>query len=194
MVSRIIDPLGVWLSRRGVTANAVTLFGTAGAIGATLWFFPRGQLLAGTLIVTFFVVFDLLDGALARASGSTSFGAVLDASCDRIVDGVLFSATVWWSLVVAGELGTAIAVLVCLVSGQVISYIKAKAEAAGLAADGAIAERAERLLLLLFGTGLQGLGVPSAVAVFTWLLAVLSLITVMQRLIAARQSFARQNE
>ncbi|MEO6090752.1 MAG: CDP-alcohol phosphatidyltransferase family protein, partial [Umezawaea sp.] len=69
-VSRVTDPIGAWLVRRGLTPNSVTVLGTIGTVAATLWFFPRGQLFVGTLAVTAFVLFDLLDGAMARAQGS----------------------------------------------------------------------------------------------------------------------------
>ncbi len=66
-VARVTDPIGAWLLARGVTPDAVTVVGTVGTVASALWFFPRGQLFAGTMAVTFFVLFDLLDGAVARA-------------------------------------------------------------------------------------------------------------------------------
>jgi CDP-diacylglycerol--glycerol-3-phosphate 3-phosphatidyltransferase len=184
-VSRVTDPIGAWLVRRGLSPNAVTVVGTTGTVAGALWFFPRGQLFVGTLVVTLFVLFDLLDGAMARARGrGTRFGAVLDSTCDRIADGALFGAITWWCFVPAGNRWLGVAALVCLVAAQVISYVKARAEASGLEADGGLMERAERTLLALVGTGLQGLGVPHAVAVALWSLAVLAVVTVVQRLVA----------
>jgi CDP-diacylglycerol--glycerol-3-phosphate 3-phosphatidyltransferase len=188
-VSRVTDPIGAWLLRCGLTPNAVTVMGTAGTVAGALWFFPRGQLIAGSVVVTAFLLFDLLDGAIARAMGNgTRFGAVLDATCDRIADGALFGALTWWSLVVAGNRSLAVAALVCLVSAQVISYVKARAEANGLSAEGGLVERADRFVLALVGTALQGLGVPHAVEVALWLLAVLGVITVTQRIVAVYRS------
>lgn len=162
-VSRVTDPVGSWLLRRGLTPNAITVFGTAGTVLSALWFFPRGQLLVGTLVVTVFTLFDLIDGAMARAQGNgTRFGAVLDASCDRIADGALFAAIAWWAFVEAHDRALGAAALLCLVTAQVISYVKARAEATGLSADGGLVERAERLILALVGTGLTGLDVPYA--------------------------------
>jgi hypothetical protein len=71
---------------------------------------------------------------------STPFGAVLDSVCDRIADGVLFAAIAWWCLA-SGQEALGVAALVCLVAGQVISYVKARAEGAGLTADGGLVER-----------------------------------------------------
>ncbi|GAA3430923.1 phosphatidylinositol phosphate synthase [Kutzneria kofuensis] len=192
-VSRVTDPVGTWLLRRGVTPNAVTIIGTAGTVLGALWFLPRGQLFAGTLVITFFVLFDLLDGAVARASGAgTRFGAVLDASCDRIADGALFASIAWWCLIVADDRPAGAAALVALVGAQVISYVKARAEATGLTADGGLVERAERMILALVGTGLTGLGVPYALDVALWVLALLAVITVAQRIVAVHRSAKEQ--
>lgn len=188
-ISRATDPIGAWLVRRGVAPNVVTVIGTAGAVFGSLWFFPRGQLLAGTFVVWGFAMLDLIDGAMARAKGNgTPFGAVLDASCDRIADGAMLAGVTWWCFVVADNHATAAAALICLVSAQVISYVKARAEASGLAADGGLVERAERIILTLVGTGMQGFGVPYAVDVALWLLAALSVVTVVQRFLAVSRS------
>jgi CDP-diacylglycerol--glycerol-3-phosphate 3-phosphatidyltransferase len=188
-VSRVADPIGALLVRAGITPNAMTVVGTVGTVAAALWFFPHDQLLAGTLVVTAFLMFDLLDGSMARTSGKvTRYGTVLDASCDRIADGVLFGCIAWWSFVVANDEVTGAAALICLVSAQVISYIKARAEAAGLRADGGLVERAERFIIALIGTGLQGLHVPYTVSITLWLLVALALITVAQRLHSVYQS------
>ena len=99
-VGRITGPVGRWLVARGVAPDAVTVAGTVGTAAAAVWFIPRGQLFLGALLVTVFVLFDMIDGAMARARGfSTPFGAVLDSACDRIADGALFAAIAWWCLV-----------------------------------------------------------------------------------------------
>jgi phosphatidylinositol phosphate synthase len=188
-VSRVTDPIGAWLVRIGLTPNAMTVIGTLGAVGGAIWFFPRGELLTGTFVVWGFAMLDLLDGAMARARGNgTKFGGVLDSSCDRIADGVLGASVVWWCAIVAQNATLTAAGLICLVSGQVISYIKARAEASGLHADVGIVERAERLIITLVGTGLLGFGVPYALHVALWLLAVLSVVTVFQRIVAVWHS------
>jgi CDP-diacylglycerol--glycerol-3-phosphate 3-phosphatidyltransferase len=193
-VNRVSEPLGRSLLGAGITPDAVTVVGTVGAVAGAVWFFPRDQLFVGTLVITLFVLFDLVDGAMARARGhGTPFGAVLDSTCDRLADGALFAAIAWWCLGVGDNRLLAVAALVCLVSGQLVSYIKARAEGLGLSAEGGLVERAERLLLALFGTGLQGLGVPHALEVALWLLAVGSLWTVGQRIGSVyRSAQARQ--
>ena len=179
------DPVGAWLLRHGLTPNVVTVVGTVGSVVSALWFFPRGHLFYGTVVVAVFLLFDLLDGAVARADGHpTNFGGVLDASCDRIVDGALFGSLVWWALVFDDHHVRGMGLLVCMVAAQVISYIKARAEANGLGADGGLAERAERFVVVLVGTGLHGLGVPYVLDVAIWALVLISAITIAQRFLA----------
>ncbi|HEY3754312.1 MAG TPA: CDP-alcohol phosphatidyltransferase family protein [Pseudonocardiaceae bacterium] len=188
-VSRVTDPVGAWLVRAGLTPNAMTVIGTVGASVCALVFFPLDHLFVGSFLVTIFVLFDLLDGSMARTSGQvTRFGTVLDASCDRIVDGILFGSIAWWALVVAHDRLAGAAALVSLVAAQVISYIKARAEAAGLKGDGGLVERAERFIIALVGTGVHGLGVPYIATIALLLLAVLAVITVAQRLISVYRS------
>lgn len=188
-VDRVTGPVGRWLVGHGVAPDVVTVVGTVGTVAAAVWFLPRDQLFVGTLVITVFVLFDLIDGAMARAKGTTSpFGAVLDSTCDRIADGALFAALTWWCLGVGEQRGLGVAALVCLVAGQLVSYIKARAEGVGLTADGGLVERAERLIIALVGTGLEGLGVPNALTVALWLLAAASVWTVGQRIVAVHRS------
>jgi CDP-diacylglycerol--glycerol-3-phosphate 3-phosphatidyltransferase len=184
----VVEPTARWLLRRGVTPDAVTVVGTVGAVAGAVVLVPTGHLFAGTLVVWFFVVMDMLDGAMARQRGiSSPLGGVLDSVCDRISDGALFAAISWWAGANDRPLLSALA-LFCLVAGQIVSYVKARAEAAGLRADGGLLERTERLVIGLVGLGLAGLGVPYALDVALWLLAVGSLVTVAQRLVAVTRS------
>jgi CDP-diacylglycerol--glycerol-3-phosphate 3-phosphatidyltransferase len=187
-VSRVTDPVGAWLVRSGLSPNAMTVIGTAGAVAGSLWLFPTGHLLAGTFVVWGFTMLDLLDGAMARAKGGgTRFGTVLDATCDRITDGALLAGIAWY-LFVSGNRPLAAAALTCLVLAQVTSYIKARAEATGLAANVGLVERAERLIITLVGAGLTGFGLRYALDVALWVLTGLSLVTVVQRMIAVWRS------
>ncbi len=193
-VSRVTDPVGAWLVRSGLSPNAMTAIGTVGAVGGALWLFPTGQLLAGTFVVWGFAMFDLLDGAMARARGhGTKFGTVLDATCDRIADGALLAGITWFAFAV-DNLPMAAAALICLVLAQVTSYVKARAEATGLTANVGLVERAERLIITLVGAGLSGFGVPYALDVALWLLVGLSVITVVQRMIAVWRSASEMTE
>ncbi|NMI02262.1 phosphatidylinositol phosphate synthase [Pseudonocardia acidicola] len=188
-VNRVTDPIGRWLVGCGIAPDVVTVVGTAGTVAAALWFLPRGQLIIAPWVITVFVLFDLLDGAMARARGrGTPFGAVLDSTCDRLADGALFAGLAWWALGVGQQRLVGLAALICLVAGQIVSYVKARAEAEGLSADGGLVERAERLIIALLGTFLQGIGVPYALAVGLWLLAAASVWTVGQRIVTVYRS------
>ncbi len=144
------------------------------------------------MVITFFVLFDTVDGAMARESGGgTRFGAVLDATCDRISDGAVFCGLAWWATFGLHSPSLVVATLICLVTSQVISYIKARAEASGLRGDGGFIERPERLIIVLVGAGLSDLPVfplPWALPVAMWLLAAASMITCAQRLHTVRHS------
>lgn len=123
------------------------------------------------------------DGPGAR--GGTRFGAVLDATCDRISDGAVFCGLLWWIAFHMRDRPLVIATLICLVTSQVISYIKARAEASGLRGDGGFIERPERLIIVLTGAGVSDFPFvpwPPALSVGMWLLAVASVITCVQRL------------
>ena len=190
-VAKALQPLGERLARAGVSADAVTLLGTVGAVAAAVVFLGRGQFFVGTLVITVFVLFDLVDGALARARGRSSpFGAVLDSTCDRIADAAIFGALAWWYAGSGDSQPLFLAALLCLALGALTSYIKARAEGAGLRCDVGVAERAERLIVVLVGTGLQGLGVPFAFAAALWLLVAATAVTVVQRLVEVRRQAA----
>jgi len=193
-VSRALTPLGSSLARAGLTPDAITVVGTVGAVAASVAFFANGWWFTGTMVITFFVLLDLVDGAVARAGGRGSvFGAVLDSTCDRIADAAIFGA-IGWYFAIHGQRWMLLAALLCLTLGSFTSYIRARAEAAALNATVGIAERAERLIFVLAGTGLTGLGVPFVLAVALWLLVAASTITVYQRLAAVRaQSKALQS-
>ena len=191
-ISRSLQPAGRWLVRRGVHPDAMTLFGTTASTVSALLLIPTGHLFAASTIVWGFVMLDVLDGAMARARGVTSpFGGVLDSVGDRVVDGAIFAGIAWWAWTVDRPV-VAVLALTCLVTGQVISYIKARAEASGLQGDGGLIERAERLILGLTGCGLTGLGLSWALDAAIWLLTVGSVITVGQRIAAVWRSAREQ--
>src|ERR1700751_1838757 len=190
--ARLTTPTARALLRVGLTPDAVTILGTVVAVAGALTLFPMGKLFARPVVVCFFVLFDMLDGAMARErGGGTRFGAVLDATCDRISDGAVFCGLLWWIAFGMHDKLLAAATLICLVTSQVISYLKARAEASGLRGDGGIIERPERLIIVLVGAGLSdlpGYRLPWALPVAMWLLAAASLITCAQRLHTARIS------
>lgn len=191
-IKGVVEPTAAWLVRRGVHPDAVTIFGTVASTASALLLIPTGHLFAASLVVWAFVMLDALDGAMARARGVNSpFGGVLDSVGDRLVDGAIFAAITWWAFTSDRPLLAGLA-LACLVTGQLISYIKARAEAAGLRADGGLVERTERLILGLAGVGLTGLGVPYALDIALWLLTIGSVITIGQRVLSVWRSAREQ--
>lgn len=188
------DPVGRSLVRAGISADAVTLLGTAGVVAGAVIFAARGQLVAATIVITLCALLDVLDGAMARARGAPSrYGALLDSVMDRVADGAIFGCLAWW-LATSGQRTLAAVTLVCLVGGQVVSYVKARAEGLGFRCDVGIAERMERLILLGIGALLTGFGLDWGLAAALWLLLALTLITVVQRIVHVRRQEPARSE
>lgn len=186
--ARLLAPLVAILLRLGVSPDLVTVSGTVGVVLSALLCFPQGWLWQGSLIVTVFVLFDMLDGQMAKVSGrTTNWGAFLDSTSDRLGDAAVFGgvllyftyqrdSTLWGAVALAG-----------LVFGQWTSYVKARAESLGFTCSGGLAARADRLVIILLGTLLAGLGVPYVLEVAVAVLAVTSMITVVQRIAQVRR-------
>ena len=181
-VTKIITPLCRSLLRFGITANAMTVIGSLGTIAASITFFAHGHFFIGTIFITLVVLTDLLDGTLARLSarGPSAWGALLDSTLDRLGDSVIIGSLLFWLIAQSDRLVPL--ALISLVSGGLVSYVKARAESLDIPCNGGIAERTERLVILLVATGLHGLGVHFILAIGLWTLAILSTATVLQRL------------
>ncbi|GLX09132.1 MULTISPECIES: phosphatidylinositol phosphate synthase [Microbispora] len=193
-VTRVMTPLGRALARWGISPDVITTIGTLGVVVSALVFYPLGHLFAGTLVITFFVLADLLDGVLARMTGKGStWGAFLDSTLDRLGDASIFSGLIlYFVLKDEPEIVLATVALFCLVAGALVSYAKARAEGLGMTANVGIAERGERLVVVLVAAGLSGLGVPYVLAAGLWLLAAASAVTVVQRMVHVyRQAVVR---
>ena len=96
--AKLSGPVAKGALKVGLTPDSVTILGTAGSVLGALTLFPIGQLWWGAFTVFVFVLADMLDGAMARElGGGTRFGAVLDATCDRISDGAIFCGLLWWA-------------------------------------------------------------------------------------------------
>lgn len=180
-VTRLITPLARLMMRVGITANGITVVGAVGSWVASFLFFTNGNFFVGTLVIALFLLSDLFDGTIARLSGSngTRFGALLDSTLDRISDAVVIIALIFWS--VENEQDWLVPLIASLLLGFLISYIKARAEGLGIPCEVGVAERAERLIVLLTVTGLYGLGVTTAMDVGLWFLVAINAVTVAQR-------------
>lgn len=185
-VTRVINPIARGVLGLGVTPNAVTFIGALGLVTSALYFYPKGDFFIGTLVISFFALSDLFDGAMARIShkGVSAWGGFLDSTIDRITDSaILVGLTLY--LVDADDPLTAV-VIGALVFGSLVPYIRAKAESMQIACSGGIAERTERLIISLTAIGLEGLGVPFALAIGIWLLLILAVVTVIQRILIVK--------
>jgi CDP-diacylglycerol---glycerol-3-phosphate 3-phosphatidyltransferase len=186
--AKLLGPLVRGMLRMGISPDLVTVLGTVGVVLAALVCFPQGWLWQGVLVVTVFVLSDMLDGQMAKVSGKASaWGAFLDSTSDRLGDAAVFGgillyftyqrdSTLWAAVALAG-----------LVFGQWTSYVKARAESLGFSCSGGLAARADRLVIILVGTLVAGLGVPYVLEVAVSLLAVASMITVFQRIAQVRR-------
>ena len=187
-VTRVITPVASFALRCGITPNAVTWVGAIGVVVSAMYFYPRGDFFIGTVIICLLALSDLFDGTMARISqaGSSKWGGFLDSTIDRITDSaILIGVTIY---LINQDDSLSIVVLVTLVSGMLVPYIRAKAESFGIACSGGIAERTERLIISLTAVGLEGLGVPYVLAAGMWLLAILGIFTVIQRMLIVKRA------
>jgi CDP-diacylglycerol--glycerol-3-phosphate 3-phosphatidyltransferase len=187
-VTRAITPVASVALRLGITANAVTWTGAIVVVGSALYFYPNGQFLTGTLIICVMALSDLFDGTMARISqkGSSKWGGFLDSTIDRITDSAILVGVCIYLINHNDQL--AIVVMVTLVTGMLVPYIRAKAEIFGIECSGGVAERTERLIISLAAIGFEGLGVPYILAIGMWLLAVLGSYTVIQRMLIVKRA------
>src|SRR5256884_3268355 len=180
-LTRVFDPMARALLRVGVSPDAVTVAGTFGVIIGAVGFAARGQLVPAVVIVTLCAFTDMLDGSMARQSGRVGrFGAFLDSTMDRVADGAVFGAVAYW-LGTQGRHWAAAAALICLVTGQIVSYAKARAEGLGMTANVGVAERFERLLLVGLGGLAGGFGLRDGLDGAPWGVAGLSGVTIGPR-------------
>ena len=152
-VSRVIEPFARAAARAGVTPNAVTIVGTIGTASAAVYFYPRGDLFIGTLLICLFALSDLFDGAIARISesGASTWGGFLDSTCDRLTDASILGSLAVYCIIEDNRLAPL--AIGSLVAGFLVPYIRAKSESYGIPCTVGIAERTERLILALTAIG-----------------------------------------
>jgi CDP-diacylglycerol--glycerol-3-phosphate 3-phosphatidyltransferase len=193
--ARLLDPLGQALLRAGISPNSVTVLGTAGVVAGAIFYAAHGRWIAATVVITLCALTDVMDGAMARSIASTRgtasrFGALLDSTMDRVADGAVFSGIIWF-YAFQGDRPTVLAALICLVSGQVVSYVKARAEGLGMSCQVGLVERAERLIIIGVGGLISGFGASWGLPVALWIVAIGSIFTVVQRMVhVSRQESA----
>ena len=187
-VTRLITPVAKFALRIGITPNAVTWVGAVGVVISALYFYPRGEFFLGTAVIFVFALSDLFDGTMARISqtGASTWGSFLDSTIDRVTDSaILVGITIYLT---QDNDALSYVALVSLVTGMLVPYIRAKAESFQIACSGGIAERTERLMISMTAIALDGLGLPYVLAFGVWLLAILGITTVVQRMLIVKRA------
>ncbi len=176
-IEKAVKPIGDRLRRTRLTPDHLTVAGLVVAAGAAVAI-GAGWFALGLLLVVLAALPDLLDGALAKASNTSSQrGAFFDSVIDRVTDAFLFGGVAWYFASEKSPHLTILPMAVALMSG-VISYQRAKAESLGLSAKGGLMERAERIILLCLG-----LLFPVALVPIMWIMLALVTLTAVQRFV-----------
>lgn len=176
IASRITDPIVGILSRSRIKPNALTFINLALNIVAAYVIASSHFILGGVLVLAS-GLFDLLDGALARLTGqTTSFGAILDSTVDRISEAAVLCGLLIWYIPKEAKIEIVL-IFAVLIGSFLISYIRARAEGLGLQCQVGLFTRAERVIVLSIGL------LVNQVFIALCVLAVFSYITVVQRLL-----------
>ena len=187
---RLIEPIAQLCVKLGLTANTLTVIGAIGTVLVAFAAGLTGWLFAGAFLLTLLVLFDSLDGSVAKLQGGgTRFGAFLDSSLDRIADWAVIVAviiycirldnaeTLWPQLCIWSS-------LVAIMTSFVTSYVRARGQSIGVDPKLGVATRADRLTIILVAMAVTGLGAPVIVlSLGMVLLAILGVITVIQRIV-----------
>jgi CDP-diacylglycerol--glycerol-3-phosphate 3-phosphatidyltransferase len=181
----ILDPIGAFLNRIGVTPNMMTMLGLIGnMVGA--WFLSQGNMVLGGVFVLICTPFDALDGTMARLRGEANeFGAFVDSVTDRyselfILGGLLYYFTTHNDPV------TTIVVYTAAAGSVLVSYVKARADSLKFDANVGILTRMERYLVI------APLLLINQPVIAVWIVAVLANITALQRFWKVRQQSRKQ--
>ena len=176
-IDRAVKPIGNVLRKTGLTPDHLTIIGLVVAVGAAVAI-GFGELRLGLLLVICAALPDLFDGALAKASNSSSQrGAYFDSVVDRVTDATIFGGVAWY-LASNDSPHMSILPFAVMAVSSLISYQRAKAESLGLEAKGGLMERAERIVLLCLGLLFDVLLIP-----ILWVMLVLTCVTAVQRFV-----------
>jgi CDP-diacylglycerol--glycerol-3-phosphate 3-phosphatidyltransferase len=176
-VDKGVSPIGTALKRTGLSPDHLTVIGLVLALPAALAI-ANGRLILGLVLVIAAALPDLLDGALAKASGRASArGAFFDSVADRVTDALVLGGVAWY-LQARHHGQAAMLPFAVLGASMLISYERAKAESLGFTAKGGLMERAERIILICTGLAFSVVLVP-----ILWVMLTLALITAGQRFV-----------
>jgi phosphatidylglycerophosphate synthase len=190
--AKSIDPIAKIFLKAGITPDAVTVFGAFAASAISVIFISQGEFLLGGILLSLVGVSDLLDGTMARLSQSSGpWGAFLDSSLDRIVDGFVYGSIIFWIADQANLNATLLwAGIVGLIAAQITSYTRARWESVGVQGKVGLIERSERMIVICAALILTGLGLD----IFNfaiYALAIASTFTVLQRILFVRKQLKK---
>ena len=208
---RVIDPVAKLLVRLGVSANAVTVVGTLAVVVISFVTAFTGQLFAGAILLTIFVLADGLDGSVAAlTTGGTKFGAFLDSTLDRIADWSLFMAVficLWrannksvcmWIPSVIGMLLKYAGLFTCMIAlmaAFVTSYTRARGRSISVDPKSGLITRADRVAIILVAIGLSGITNQLFwLSCAMILLSIGGIVTVIQRILEVKQGLQQKDK
>ncbi len=186
-----LAPIVNVLAATGATPNSVTVAGLVIVLAASILIWQHA-LLAGAVFLAIGAALDGVDGGLARAQGGgTAFGGFLDSTLDRTAEAIVYLGITAYYLGAASQPFAPVMLAGLALSGSfLVSYSRARAEAAGFAASNGLAPRTERLILIVLGLAITGLGYSFALPIAMGLIAVLAWVTVAQRIWNVHQQAA----
>jgi CDP-diacylglycerol--glycerol-3-phosphate 3-phosphatidyltransferase len=185
------QPVARLFARLGLTPNLVTLIGLVIA-GSGAYMIAIGQWWGAGLIVLFAGVFDMFDGALARATGKASdFGALLDSTIDRVSEAVVLLGLLAYYLSTDDDLGS-ILVYVALVGSIMVSYMRARSEGLGIECKVGVMTRPERVAAVGIGL-IVGHWLPIVVLVVLGAIGTLTTVTAIHRLVHTSRMIANED-
>lgn len=169
------------LLRLGISPNLLTIVGLL-VSGVGAYFIGAAQWWIGGLVVLFAGIFDLFDGALARAANSESrFGALLDSTVDRVAEAVVLLGLLWYYLSTDNDVGS-ILVYVAIIGSIMVSYLRARSEGLGIECKVGVMTRPERVAVVGFGL-IVGHWEPRVMLLVLGVIAVLTGFTAVHRLV-----------
>src|ERR1700676_2859863 len=184
-VDKGVGPLGAALGRTRLSPDHLTAFGLVLAVPAAVAV-ATGHLGLGLVLLIASALPDLLDGALAKASGRASVrGAFFDSVADRVTDSLMLGGVAWY-LQSRHHGHAAMLAFAVVLASLLISYQRAKAESLGFDAKGGLMERAERIIVLCVGLAFSVVLVP-----LLWLMLAMTVLTAVQRFVKVWRQASR---
>lgn len=181
----ILDPLGRFLNRLGLTPNMMTVLGLAGNVfGALL--LARGEMLWGGIVIFLMGPIDGLDGTMARLRGTAGqFGAFVDSVSDRYSELIIFGGLLYY-FSQQGDSRTMVVVYAAAAGSVLVSYIRSRGQSLGWDTKVGILTRMERYLILAPALILSAFNM-NILIVALWIIAIFANITAIQRIVDVRR-------